>query len=81
MILTSLLVLYLQAADYLNIKNLLDLTCQVVADSVRGKTQEEICKTFNIEDLFIEDEDEFKKGLKKEEKWVLVFLAFRALGM
>jgi S-phase kinase-associated protein 1 len=57
------------AADYLNTQNLLELTCRVMADRVRGKTREEICKIFNIEDLFIEDEDEFKKGLEKEGKW------------
>lgn len=36
------------AANYLNIKELLDLTCQRVADMIRGKNPEEIRKTFNI---------------------------------
>ncbi|KAG5582016.1 hypothetical protein H5410_052643 [Solanum commersonii] len=37
-----------EAANYSNIKSLLDLTCQTVADMIKGKTPEEICKTFNI---------------------------------
>ena len=39
----------MQAANYLNIKSLLDLTCQAVADIIKGKTPEEIRTEFNIE--------------------------------
>nr|BAE72119.1 SKP1-like protein [Silene latifolia] len=39
------------AANYLNIKSLLDLTCQTVADMIKGKTPEEIRKTFNIKNV------------------------------
>lgn len=35
------------AANYLNIKALLDLTCRTVANMIKGKTPEEIRKTFN----------------------------------
>ncbi|KAL7231271.1 hypothetical protein ACSBR2_009522 [Camellia fascicularis] len=46
------------AANYLNIKSLLDLTCQTVADMIKGKTPEEIRKTFNIKNDFSADEEE-----------------------
>ncbi|XP_004310192.1 PREDICTED: SKP1-like protein 1A [Fragaria vesca subsp. vesca] len=46
------------AANYRNIKELLDLTCQTVADMIKGKTPEQICKTFNIENDFTPEEEE-----------------------
>ncbi len=36
------------AANYMDIKPLLDLTCATVASMIKGKTPEEIRKTFNI---------------------------------
>ena len=38
----------MQAANYLDIYDLFDLTCQALADRVKLKTIEEIRKTFNI---------------------------------
>ncbi|KAI4995953.1 hypothetical protein ZWY2020_040455 [Hordeum vulgare] len=46
------------AANFLNIKGLLDLTCQTVDDMINGKTPEEIRKTFNIKNDFTPDEEE-----------------------
>lgn len=36
------------AANYLNIKSLLDFTCQIVADGIKDMPPEKITKTFNI---------------------------------
>lgn len=55
-----------QAANYLNIKNLLDLTCQTVADMIKGKTPEEIRKTFNIKNDFTPEEEE---EVRRENQW------------
>uniref|UniRef100_A0A453TEF6 SKP1-like protein n=5 Tax=Triticinae TaxID=1648030 RepID=A0A453TEF6_AEGTS len=50
------------AANHLNIKGLLDLTCQAVADMMTGKTPEEIRKIFNInEKLKPEEEEEIRR--------------------
>eukprot|EP00250_Pteridium_aquilinum_P035040 c8508_g1_i1 orf=379-858(-) len=54
------------AANYLNIKNLLDLTCQSVADMIKGKTPEEIRKTFNIKNDFTPEEEE---EVRRENQW------------
>ena len=59
-----------QAANYLNIKGLLDLTCQAVADMMKGKTAEEIRKTFNIKnDLTAEKEKEVRREYQWAFKW------------
>merc|ERR1719472_477792 len=54
------------AANYLDIKPLLDLTCAKVASMIKGKTPEEIRKQFNIvNDFTPEEEEEFRD----EDKW------------
>ena len=54
------------AANYLNIKELLELTCEKVASMIKGKTQEEIRKTFNIQNDFTPEEEE---QVRKENQW------------
>ncbi|KAF3328166.1 SKP1-like protein 1B [Carex littledalei] len=54
------------AANYLNIKGLLDLTCQTVADMIKGKSPEEIRKTFNIKNDFSPEEEE---EIRRENQW------------
>ncbi|PON89968.1 S-phase kinase-associated protein [Trema orientale] len=54
------------AANYLNIKNLLDLTCQCVADMIKGKSPEEIRRTFNITNDFTPEEE---AEVRKENQW------------
>ncbi|KAK4267825.1 hypothetical protein QN277_024558 [Acacia crassicarpa] len=48
----------LKAANYLNIKGLLDLACQTVADLMEGKTVSQIRKIFHIENDFSSEEQE-----------------------
>jgi len=81
-------VLYLQAANYLNIKNLLDLTCQCVHDMIKGETLAEICKTFYIKDQSNDKEERgyMKKDQSKDKEeqdklkkqWASVVLALHA---
>lgn len=56
----------LQASNYLNIKDLLDLTCQTVADMIKNKTPEEIRRTFNIKNDFTPEEEE---EVRRENQW------------
>ena len=55
------------AANFLDIKDLLDLTCKTVANMIKGKTPEEIRRTFNIKNDFTPEEEE---QVKKENEWI-----------
>jgi len=54
------------AANYMDIKSLLDLTCAKVASMIKGKTPEEIRQTFNIVNDFTPEEE---KQVREENKW------------
>ncbi|KAL1509886.1 hypothetical protein ABEB36_004557 [Hypothenemus hampei] len=50
------------AANYLDIRGLLDVACKSVATLISGKTPEDIRKTFNIKNDFTpEEEEEIRK--------------------
>ncbi|KAK3139427.1 hypothetical protein QOZ80_5AG0383080 [Eleusine coracana subsp. coracana] len=54
------------AANYLNVKSLLDLTRQTVADMMKGKSPEEIRKMFNIVNDFTPEEE---AEVRRENQW------------
>lgn len=54
------------AANYLDIKPLLDLTCKTVANMIKGKTPEEIRAVFGIKNDFTPEEE---AQVKKENEW------------
>jgi S-phase kinase-associated protein 1 len=54
------------AANYLDIRGLLDVTCKTVANMIKGKQPEEIRKTLNIKNDFTPQEEE---QIRKENEW------------
>eukprot|EP00811_Abedinium_folium_P013790 NODE_22833_length_692_cov_5.842478.p1 GENE.NODE_22833_length_692_cov_5.842478~~NODE_22833_length_692_cov_5.842478.p1 ORF type:complete len:164 (+),score=56.10 NODE_22833_length_692_cov_5.842478:77-568(+) len=54
------------AANYLDIKSLLDLTCAKVASMIKGKNTEEIRKQFNIMNDFTPEEE---AQVREENRW------------
>ncbi|XP_010510863.1 PREDICTED: SKP1-like protein 14 [Camelina sativa] len=54
------------AANYLNVKGLLDLTCQNVADHIKDMTPEEVRVIFNIKNDFTPEEEE---AVRRENSW------------
>eukprot|EP00434_Breviolum_minutum_P023524 symbB.v1.2.020751.t1/scaffold1763.1/size102666/6 len=54
------------AANYLDIKSLLDLTCAKVASMIKGKNTEEIRKQFNIVNDFTPEEE---AQVREENRW------------
>ncbi|CAN1759300.1 SKP1-like protein 11 [Linum perenne] len=57
---------HVDEANYLDIKELLDLACEYIASMMKGKEPEEIRKIFNIKnDYTKEEEDE----VRRENQW------------
>ncbi|XP_044578524.1 S-phase kinase-associated protein 1-like [Cotesia glomerata] len=56
----------IRAANFLDIKGLMDVTCKTVANMIKGKTPEEIRKTFNITPMVPTADDD---AAKKEAEW------------
>jgi S-phase kinase-associated protein 1 len=54
------------AANYLDLPSLLDLSCAKVASMIKGKSPEEIRKTFNIVNDFTPEEE---AQVREENKW------------
>jgi S-phase kinase-associated protein 1 len=54
------------ASNYLDIKALLDVGCKTVANMIKGKSPEEIRKTFNITNDFTPEEEE---QIRRENEW------------
>ncbi|XP_022860511.1 SKP1-like protein 1A [Olea europaea var. sylvestris] len=48
----------IMAADYLNIKSLMDLSCKSVAKMIAGKSPEEVREIFDITNDFTREEEE-----------------------
>lgn len=56
----------ISAANFLDIKGLLDLTCKAVADQIKGKTPEQIRTLYGIENDFTPEEEE---EIRRENQW------------
>jgi len=62
----ELLIGVIMAANFMNMKDLLELGCAKIASMIKGKTPEQIRKLFNIENDFTPEEEE---KIKEENRW------------
>ena len=65
-----------QAANYLDIKALLDVGCKTVANMIKGKSPEEIRKTFNIQNDFTPEEED---QIRRENEWAEEYVPFQLI--
>jgi S-phase kinase-associated protein 1 len=54
------------AANYMDIKPLLDLTCTTVASMIKGKTPDQLMTTFKLVNDFTPEEE---AKIREEAKW------------
>lgn len=54
----------------MNIKSLLDFTCEIVAGMMRGKSPEEIRSIFHIKNDYTKEEEEL---VRRENEWAFEF--------
>lgn len=54
------------AANYLNISQLLDTSCKIIAEMIKHKSPEDLRKTFNIVNDFSPEEE---AAIRKENEW------------
>ncbi|KAI9070770.1 hypothetical protein K1719_019451 [Acacia pycnantha] len=54
------------AANYMEIKSLLDFSCQIVSDMIKNKMPEEVRSIFNLTNDFTPDEE---AQIRKENAW------------
>uniref|UniRef100_A0A060T3R6 E3 ubiquitin ligase complex SCF subunit n=1 Tax=Blastobotrys adeninivorans TaxID=409370 RepID=A0A060T3R6_BLAAD len=54
------------SANYLDIRPLLEVGCKTVANMIKGKSPEEIRKTFNIQNDFTPEEE---AQIRRENEW------------
>eukprot|EP00039_Didymoeca_costata_P018161 m.332341 g.332341 ORF g.332341 m.332341 type:complete len:179 (+) comp16932_c0_seq1:150-686(+) len=55
------------AANFLDLKPMLDVTCKAVAEMIKGKTPEEVKKVFGVEGEFTEEE---RKQVLRDNPWL-----------
>lgn len=63
----SILHALILTVNFLNGKEIFDIMCQELVDRIKGKTLEEICKEFDVNNDFIHEEEE---DIHKENAWV-----------
>ncbi|KAK1356574.1 hypothetical protein POM88_049830 [Heracleum sosnowskyi] len=57
----------IQAANHLQIKSLMNLTCRTMVIKVKTKISEDIMKEFNVDDLYIRSAKRLKRSYSRED--------------
>ena len=65
---TGVLFEIMKAANYLDIRGLMDSSCKMVANLIMGKSPEQIREVLNIPDDLTAEE---KEQIKRENEWCI----------